>query len=137
MHRVAYLEFARLNWKAAWPGFKEFQRFYQGFLDQDIGQILSKSIIMEPGSGNISFWFDVWLLSCPLFRSWDITGPPDRLVDYFLTQEEWNWDRLLQAVQIQIAEMISVVPISPHTQTKWFGPHFFRSNQLGAATHSH
>ncbi|KZV47126.1 hypothetical protein F511_34470 [Dorcoceras hygrometricum] len=41
---------------------------------------------------NISFWFDVWLLSCPLFRSWDITGPPDRLVDYFLTQEEWNWD---------------------------------------------
>ncbi|XP_073138423.1 uncharacterized protein [Henckelia pumila] len=63
------------------------------------------------GDGNISFWFDYWLLDGPLSSLIPIQGKSSRLVSWFMTDRSWNLNRILMVVSHDVAFRIMFVPI--------------------------
>ncbi|XP_073121782.1 uncharacterized protein [Henckelia pumila] len=70
------------------------------------------------GDGNVSFWFDSWVLDGPLSASLQVQGQSSKLFSWYLTDRAWNLDRLLLVVLQEVALRILEVPI--HPSSKYF-----------------
>lgn len=62
--------------------------------------------------GDISFWYDAWFPEGLLADLCLVKGPPDRKVSWFLEDDQWFIERLIQVIPLNLVELIVNVPIA-------------------------
>ncbi|KZV18919.1 hypothetical protein F511_17825 [Dorcoceras hygrometricum] len=78
-----------------------------------IRQLAESHICWSIGRGDLSFWYDLWLPSGPLYTLCDIVGPKDRKVAWLIDEGRWNRARLELLIGADLIEQVLQVPISP------------------------